>query len=267
MVAAATIEVSQTAVLAGVSEPSQTAEISQAAVLAAEDSNGGSAEITQVAVLAAVRGRVSDPSVKAWTFTLDGHDFYVLRLGNTETLVYDVTSEQWYKWADFGAELWGLYTGCNWVPGNKFAQEYGSNIICGSDSNGSLFFLDPDKETDDAAVAGREAQAFTRRVTAQIPLRGYNRASLYEVQLIGSTGQLNDTDLTAITLSYSDDRGANYVSAGSVTIEDGDYDTRATWRSLGSFSSPGRLIRIEDTGALKRIDSLTINSDLTPDGS
>src|SRR3954464_14599725 len=38
--------------------------------------------ISQAVVLAAVRGRVANPRVRAWTYTLDGHDFYVLRLGD-----------------------------------------------------------------------------------------------------------------------------------------------------------------------------------------
>lgn len=217
----------------------------------------------QLATLVLARGAVFDPSVRAWTFTLDGHDFYVLRLGNAETLVYDMTTDQWYKWANSNNDLWNVNDGTNWIQGQRPGARFGgSNVLVGSDANGALYFLDPEKDTDDSPLGDGTEFPFTRYVIGQVPLRGYDRASVYELQLIGSTGQLSNTSLTAITLSYSDDRGDNFTAAGTVNIPNGDYDARATWRSLGSFASPGRIFRIEDNGALRRIDSLTMNSDL-----
>jgi len=255
----ADIRASQVQVLASISEPSEETRVSQAALLVAEDSDGGDVRTTQVHVLAAVKGRVNDPAIRVWTATIDGHDFYFLRLGNEETLVYDVQTEQWYVWGDSDTFLWGVYTGTNWVSGNKFASTFGSNILVGSDSSGSLYLLDPDKDKDDSAVVGRDAQAFTRRITSQIPVRGYDRISLYQINLLGSTGKLTDETLTSITLSYSDDQGENYTVADTINIPNDALTARATWLSLGSFEQPGRLIRIEDEGALRRVDSLTMN--------
>ena len=220
-------------------------------------------QVSQVGLTVVMRGRTDDPSVRAWTFTLDGHDFYVLRLGTTETLVYDMTTDTWYNWGSGDTPLWSVYNGINWTDGNGFAAEYGSNVLVGSDSNGALFFLDPSQAFDNAAAEGREGVPFTRRVTGQLAYRGYERVSVYQTHLIGSVGELLDPDYNTITLSYSDDRGDTYLSAGTVTIADGDYDVRAVWRSLGSFSNPGRLFRLEDDGALARVDSLTVDSDLS----
>jgi hypothetical protein len=223
---------------------------------------GPLAQVTQGVIRTLVRGAISNPSVRAWTFTLDGHDFYVLKLGNDETLVFDLSTKQWHVWGTENASVWRVATGFNWVGGNVQAASFGSNIVVGSSLNGAVFFLNPEKSTDDAAIAGRTGTPFRRIVTSQIPLRGYDRVSVYEMQLLGSQGELNDSQLTDITLSYSDDRGKTYTSAGVVSVGFDDLDTRATWRSLGSFQSPGRLVRIEDNGALQRIDSLTMNSDL-----
>lgn len=223
-------------------------------------------QISQMDVIAVVRGRVDDPQVRAWTFTLDGHDFYVLRLGNAETLVYDMTTEQWSVYSTGTESYWSVYTGVNWIGGNTFAAAFGSNIIVGSDANGSLYFLDPNKPNDDAALEGRSPVPFRRRVTGQIATRGYDVSRVFEVQLIGSMGDLDAGALTSIELLYSDNRGDSYVSAGTITSIENDYDVRASWRSLGSFRAPGRLFRIEDDGALKRIDSLTVNATLN-DGS
>ena len=225
---------------------------------------GTDVETSQFDVLVIMTGRVDDPSIRAWTFTLDGHDFYVLRLGNNETLVYDLTTEQWSLWSTANELYWSLMTGTNWVGGNSFASVYGSNIIVGSDANGALFFLDPNKPDDDAAAAGRGAVPFRRRVTGQLATRGYNLTRVFELQLLGSIGELDFNSDLNIELLYSDDRGDSYVSAGVITTESNNYDIRASWRSLGSFPSPGRLFRIEDFGALKRIDSLTVNTSLQP---
>jgi hypothetical protein len=67
--------------------------------------NSMALRVPQADVLAYVRGRIQNPKLRAWTFTLDGHDFYVLRLGMDLTLVYDVYSEQWMDWDAFGETL------------------------------------------------------------------------------------------------------------------------------------------------------------------
>jgi hypothetical protein len=223
-------------------------------------------QVSQVDVIVITNGRIDDPSIRAWTFTLDGHDFYVLRLGNAETLIYDFATEQWAVWATGEEDYWSVYSGTNWVGGNTYAATFGSNIIVGSDSTGSLFFLDPNKPNDDAVLSERSAVPFTRRVTGQIPIRGFDYARVFEVQLLGSVSQLNIGATTGFELFYSDDRGNTYTSAGTIETVDGDYTIRGSWRSLGSFTSPGRLFRVEDTGALKRIDSLTVSTNINAEG-
>lgn len=258
----ANIQISQAFVLSVSNFPTEQVELSQSLVQVLTAGPTKDIELSQSFVIAVVRGRVDDPSIRAWAFTLDGHDFYVLRLGNEETLIYDVLTDQWSQWGTADTGYWSVYTGSNWVGGNGFAANQGSNVIVGSDANGALFFLDPNKPEDDAVVTGRDPSPFRRRVTGQLPLRGYDSARVYEVQVLGS---VSDLDLGAdpdIELLYSDDRGDNYVSAGVITTVDQDFDIRANWRSLGSFRSPGRLFRLEDYGALKRIDSITVNTSM-----
>lgn len=253
----------QASAFAGIQGPTQEVQASQMVVQAAEDSQGGEIQVKQAPVLVAVAGRTDDPAVRAWTFTLDGHDFYVLRLGTSETLVYDMLTEQWYQWGTGSSSLWNVYHGENWIEGNSLGGRLGSNVLVGSDGNGALYFLNPDQDVDDGNAEERQQTSFLRRVTSQVPVRGYDQKSIYEVQLIGTIGeQAVENSLNSVTLSYSDDRGDNYLSAGVIDIPAGDFEARATWRSMGSFRSPGRMMRVEDFGALKRIDSLTMNSDL-----
>ena len=256
-------DVTQVQVFAAAAEPSDTVNVSQVQVFAIESSNGHKLDVSQVQVFALVRGAVSDPKVRAWTFTLDGHDFYILRLGNKETLVYDLTTEQWYSWGTGSNALWQAYTGINWTGGNRVATVAGSNIVVGSDANGSIWFLDPDRDRDGGLFPESVPAPFLRRVTGQVLSKGYSSYRVNQVQLLGSIGSLTEPDFNTITLSYSDDRGHTYVNAGTVTVPAEAYEARVDWRSLGSFRQPGRLFRLEDFGALRRVDSLTMTTDMT----
>lgn len=253
---------SQFAVMAAATYPAEFAYISQFSVSAATEFDIN-VDVSQLGILVAARGRITDPKVRAWTFTLDGHDFYVLRLGNIETLVYDTAAQQWYLWGFDTSPLWKAYNGTNWLAADSHAFNYGSNIVVGDDANGSLYFLDPDRDVDDDAVEGEAIQRpFQRVVTTQYPIRGYSQLRCYGINLYGSIGgPLTDPSLNTVTLSYSDDRGVTYLPAGSVTMENESYDQRIDWRSLGSMRAPGRLFKIEDTGALRRIDAIDITDD------
>lgn len=254
---------SQAFVLAAGAYPSEAVIASQALGLAAVV-NATTITASQAFILAACTGRVADPNVRAWTYTLDGHDFYVIRLGNDETLVYDLTTNQWSTFASGTGALWRAYNGCNWLGSDPISVGYGSNIIVGDDGNGSLYFLDPDGDTDDDALEGdANPRPFERVAIGQIVTNGYDAQRCFGVTLLGSIGEqvATDTELQTVTLSYSDDSGHNYQSAGDLIVDPEDYAARLTWRSLGSIRYPGRLFKITDYGALKRLDSLDVQDE------
>lgn len=210
---------------------------------------------SQAIVRVIARGRVDSPKIRTWTFTLDNHDFYVVRLGGLgKTLIYDVFAEQWYIWGSGDAALWRAFDGSNWIGGRRLRPDQ-SNIVVGDDGNGALYFLSPDDDTDDDALTGAETpRPFTRKLTGQVIVgSGYAAVPCFGVQLFGSIGSGATLD---VQLEVSDDRGATYVDVGSITLTEGTYTARVHWQSLGSMTAPGRLFRITDIGALKRIDKL-----------
>jgi hypothetical protein len=214
-------------------------------------------DVSQLDLLYVYRGRVADPKVRCFTFTLDGHDFYVIRLGTIETLVFDTQTNQFYIWGSGDSLLWRAYDGCNWLGGYAQSAGFGSNIVVGDDGNGSIYFLNPDADTDDDAIEGSTLQRdFVRRASGQVITKGYSSVRCYGVELLGSIGQYAGAAPSTVTLDYSDDRGQSYVDAGTYTIDSADYEARLFWRSLGSIRAPGRIFRVTDYGALKRIDSL-----------
>lgn len=256
MVAAVTIDASQEQILAVGAFPSEFVRSSQEQVVATvEPSNDIRA--SQINLYALARGSNTDPSVRAWTFTMDGHNYYVLRLGTQETLVYDEHSQQWYTWSSGDLNIWNAYNGQNWHGGESWAYTYGSNVLVGDDGNGSIYFLNPFQDQDDSPVYGAALPIpFRREVYGQLPFRGYKKMPCYGVQIQGSIGSQTDTSIEGVDLYVSDDRGTTYQDCGTITIPAGDIDSRLYWRSLGAMRAPGRIFKVIDYGALKRVDSM-----------
>jgi len=247
---------SQVGVVAVFQYPADSGTAAQAGMVVLAES-GPDMSVSQLQAIVVYRGRVYDPRIRAWTFTLDGHDYYVLRLGDISTIVYDTHAEQWYDWGNEDSDIWKANTGQNWVGASTISGFYGSNIVCGDDVFGALYFLDTAQSQDEDPVVGSTTQyPYLRQVTGQIVKLDYEAQPCFEVQLLGAIGDNLDATLTNVTLETSDDSGNTYSDHGTLTLSATDYTARATWLSLGSIEAPGRLFRVSDYGALQRIDSL-----------
>lgn len=216
--------------------------------------------ISQAQVLAVVRGRIANPRLRAWTFTLDGHDFYVLRMGDDLTLVYDLYSEQWVEWQSGDLPFWRPNCGMNWAGAVGLADEYGSNVLIGDDTYGLLWFLDPDQPYDENPDSlALQQEAFFERITmGQVPMKGREVLPCYSVWLTTDMGAPAYTG-AGVTLSTSDDGGATFDDHGLVTVTAGEFSPEISWYSLGQIGAPGRLFKIVDDGAIMRIDGLEMN--------
>jgi len=250
---------SQLAVRSVFNFPSEAGRVSQM-VVRSLDEPAPSARVSQLVVRAIVRGRIANPAIRAWTYTLDGHDYYVLRLGDDLTLVYDVYSEQWMDWADFESNVWSLSCGINWLGGNALAQNYGSNVVAGDDNFGIIWFLDPEQPYDQHPYSDNPVQTvyFDRIVMGQVVMTGREVMPCYALWL---TTDMGDPAYSGaeVSLSISDDAGQTFDDMGSIEITSGDYRPELIWYSLGQIEAPGRLIKIQDDGAITRIDSLEMN--------
>lgn len=223
---------------------------------------------TEVAYQVVTLESSGDPKVIAWTFTLDGHEFYVLGLPD-ETLVYDVQAQTWMVWGSGNSNVWKALYGIDWIADigdivSNFANSSQvSNVLVGDNVNGALYFLQPEMAMDDDNDGADQTQ-FERVVYGQIPHRGRDYLPVAAVILEGSIGRLSGSvdDLT-VNLQYSDDGGDNFNTTGAITTTSGDHDQWLEWRSLGSLRSPGRLFKVTDYGALTRIDGLDLYEDGT----
>lgn len=216
--------------------------------------------VTQSRVLAVVRGRIADPKLRAWTFTLDGHDFYVLRLGDSLTLVYDVSTEQWMDWTSRNLDFWRANIGMNWIGGQRFGPDYGSDVVVGDDAYGLLYFLDPEQPYDQVPLAATPVQEsyFERITMGQVPMRGREVLPCYSTWLTTDMGNPAYTG-AGVTLFTSDDGGETFDDHGLVTVTLNEFTPELSWYSLGQVGAPGRLFKIVDDGAIMRIDGLEMN--------
>lgn len=247
-------QVSQGIVRSIFNYPAEYALVSQA-VLRSFDVATPDARVSQAVVRVLYRIDEPTPEIRVWTFTLDGHDYYVLRLGGAETLVYDTYSKRWSNWGTGTSSRWRDRMGCNW-PG-AVGVSPATQVVTGDEIYGTLYFLDPDYPYDDDPISGdANPQPFRRMAQGQVVNRGRTPIDCFGVSLTGSFGDTYDTSLTDVTLAYSDDAGKNYTDAGTLTVPPYDYAARAEWPSLGLIYSPGRMFLITDEGSLARIDSL-----------
>lgn len=219
---------------------------------------------SQAQVLVAARGRVANPRVRSWTFSLDGHDYYVLRLGTDVTLIYDDSTEQWVEWSAYSVSYWPVNIGSNWVGaiGLHFpdGSSYGSNIVVGDDSIGLLYILDPEMPYDESIEADDPQQQyyFPRTTMGQMPITGRQVMPCYAAWLstdMGSPAYVG----ASVKLEISDDAGVTYYDAGSLVVTAGTNRPELSWYSLGQIEAPGRLFRISDDGAIARIDGMEMN--------
>lgn len=253
------VRASQAQTMAAVNFPSEAIQASQGQALAAI-TPGVDVRVSQAAVYVAARGRISNPRLRAWTFSLDGHDFYVLRLGDRLTLVYDLTSEQWVDWADFNGNFWRPNVGINWRGGTGLGHDYGSNVLIGDDTFGLLWFLDPNQPYDQHPdYLNHTQEVYFERITmGQVPMRGRESIQCFAAWLTTDMGQ-PAYDGAGVRLSISDDAGVTFDDMGLVTVTLGATEPELSWYSLGQINAPGRLFKIEDDGAIARIDGMEMN--------
>jgi hypothetical protein len=260
--AAHTIAVPQLRGLAAINFPSKELNIPQGRIIATFRQMA-EINVPQTRILVAARGRVANPTIRAWTFTLDGHDFYVLRLGDSETLVYDASTEQWTDWAS-KESTWRVNTGISWVGGQGLAHQYGSSVVVGDDGWGVLGFLDPECPYDEHPDYLNPVQQleFERVVMGQIAERGRGVTPCYAVFLTGDNYGISVDDFVpGVTLEYSDDAGKTFDNAGTINVTVDTTDQTYEWLSLGQIDNPGRLFRITDNGVFTRIDDMKMNDD------
>ncbi len=195
--------------------------------------------------------------IRAWGCSLDGHDFYLLRLGTDYTMVYDDATEQWSHWHSPDSDVFRAHLGLNWYGFNTttIGRGFSWNIIGADDTTNNLWILDPTVGDDEDTVSG--STPFERQVLGAVPIRGREVISCNQAYVTMNLGSPQVTG-GAITLSTSDDSGQTWLDHGTITVTSTDYSQEIVWHGLGLITAPGRLFKLTDEGAAVRISSLDI---------
>lgn len=231
----------ETAMLVAVAPPqTRRARLPQSAMVVASSAEGNVVAATsQVVVLVATKTGVADPARSlAWTFVLDGHQFYVLNLGAQGTFLYDTGTQMWCKFSTQGFGQWNLINGNMW----------GDRIVGGDLLTDYIWELDPLKTQDE------DWREIYHAVTGGLTLRSRTFKSCDAVRVSSSVGQLDEITGSQLLLSYSDDQEQTWVGPYVVDLIPDDFTGEIAYRSLGSFMAPGRIFLLEDSGGLLRID-------------
>jgi hypothetical protein len=202
-----------------------------------------------------------NPKVRAWGYSQDGHDFYVLHLGAQGTIVYDATTGSWSSWDSLGRNTWRAGYGLDWLGMAKdnYAGGAVTQVVAGDENLGVLWTLDPTSGVDDDPVNPDSEHPFTRAVRGGFPITERNNIPCNAVWLRISTGRPVYTD-TTIRLRFSDDQGMTWYDAGTVAVNALEFGQVIYWRSLGLIRPPLRIFEFSDVGAMVRIDGADVDA-------
>lgn len=200
-----------------------------------------SVQASQISLLVAYgTGEPFDNRQTAWTFTLDGHKFYVLPLGAEGDWAYDATTGSWCQLQTDG------FSGLNFTHGVM----WGPRIMGGDLLYPYLYELDPNQKLDE------DWRTITHIVTGGIPLRGRYNVGVSNFTLTASVADLQEVN-NVVTLNFSDDNGVTYSPDFDIELT-GVGTQDLIWNSLGSFSAPGRVFKITDQAGPMRIDGADV---------
>jgi hypothetical protein len=190
--------------------------------------------------------------LRAWTFTQDDHDFYVLQLGSLGSLVYDKLTNQWAQWRS---------PGFAYYRGNDAVAWEGWNIACDTES-GKLWIIDPEGRLDE------ETTPIVSQAVGGITVRARKNVACYDAELAISEGEPPlgfDDGSVGLQLRTSTDDGKSWVNHGTVDGTGIGEDLVARWYGLGLMQSSGMIFEITNTGYARRLDGLTASVELDDD--
>jgi hypothetical protein len=174
-----------------------------------------------------------------FTYSDEGHSFYVISFSSEATLCYDLTTGEWHNRGSYNS-----LTGNNirqFANGHAFFN--GKNYI-GSYSSGNVYTMSIDYLDEDGTGIKRVIQ--TNHIFSENKRLYHRRLELDLEKGVAGAGE----DSPNVMLQFSDDGGntwssEHWASAGSI----GEYSARVVWRRLGS--SRDRVYRITFSASVK----------------
>ena len=171
-------------------------------------------------------------TLKAWTFTFEGHAFYVLTTDGG-TFAYDIATSEWAEFASFGRAGWRAHVGCQLPNGTT---------VAGDDTIGLVYNITRASLTDNG-------DAIVKLFTGAAPTGGKG-FSLDSIILDMATGGAATGIDPVIEMRRSRDGGFTWTNWRQASAgKSGDYGRRVVWRRLGHINEPGIVMEFRMTDA------------------
>jgi hypothetical protein len=193
----------------------------------------------------AIEQRIVDSTVssaRAFTYSQDGHFFYVLSL--TEgTFIYDVTTQLWHERESYGSSTW------NWSS----AVNFNGLVLVGDTTSNAIGQIDP--RTYDENGTTQRMEWIYQPVYAEQRRVFHDRLEMVFESGVGlTTGQGSDPE---VMLDYSDDGGRTWTSLPNQSLGRlGEYYKRVVWHALGSSEQRVYRASISDPVSVTLIDTV-----------
>ena len=172
---------------------------------------------------------------RGWTYTQEGHKFYVLEV-DRGTFILDRSTGAWHRRKSYGSEYWRC---------SGSVDAYGKTLLTDR-TTGQLFEPSPDVYTEDGDPIVMEITLPTLEI-------GRQRVNMYSFEVTTETGVGNDADDDPqIMLQYSDDGGHNWSNELWRGLgAQGERRNRSVWRKLGQFRV--RQMKLTISAAVQRL--------------
>lgn len=185
------------------------------------------------------RGGLTLSRKRAWTYTQDGHTFYVLDLSAEGTWVYDLETKQWSNFVTSGFTQWDVQAGVQW---NSIRVVGGDLVTTDMWELRASSTQDQDGALDIPHI-----------VTGGVQTRSRDFHSVEAFRLTGSSYKIGNPSSSVMNLRWSDDEGITWSGYYPITLTAG-VPVEVQWRSLGAFDAPGRIFEVSDSGGMVRLD-------------
>ena len=166
-------------------------------------------------------------NTRAWTYSINNHNFYLFTVGN-ETYCFDVMTGEWHIRSSRN-----YYTSKNKPYMPLYAVWFNNKIITGCCENGNLYILDENYYKEDFNAT--DSLPLYRVRQTPVITADYKPFVLYELSLEVNSGSIESYDkLSTALLQVSHDGGytwSNVIEAG--LGERGQYFARLRWLNLG----------------------------------
>jgi len=170
--------------------------------------------------------------VRAFSYTDEGHVFYVLTLRNIATFVFDTASGRWHRRKTSGMADWDPFAAVDAFSGVYVATDNGISRLSRN-------------------ILSDHGSAIERKASVNIPSKDRQAIERFALSAHALSAGGVETQIT-LDISFSDDAGRSYSAPESLVLHgQAEYGQRASLFRQGQIRTPGRVYRIETEDAAR----------------